>query len=125
MDWTTIADGGAVWKWEKIGSVNMTNGVVNKITLIADNSYTRIDCMLLTNNLTYTPLEKGEISSVDLCRDLIANIKEHDGKVSAFLKIDENAVLEQAKASDKRRFVRFCPHLFTKSTEIFSFSVLL
>ncbi len=48
-------------------------------------------------------LEKGEISSVDLCRDLIANIKEHDGKVSAFLKIDENAVLEQAKASDKRR----------------------
>ena len=65
VDWTTIADGGAVWKWEKIGSVNMTNGVVNKITLIADNSYTRIDCMLLTNNLTYTPLEKGEISTLE------------------------------------------------------------
>ncbi|MBR3942411.1 MAG: hypothetical protein IKJ55_03550, partial [Clostridia bacterium] len=44
-----------VWDWECVGTVNLTKNVVNKITLLADNAFSRFDCIVLTDNTTFTP----------------------------------------------------------------------
>ncbi|HCE43719.1 MAG TPA: Asp-tRNA(Asn)/Glu-tRNA(Gln) amidotransferase GatCAB subunit A [Lentisphaeria bacterium] len=48
-------------------------------------------------------LEEKKISSTELCKAYIERAKKLEPKVKAFLKLDEEDVLSQAKASDDRR----------------------
>lgn len=50
-----------------------------------------------------TLLDKKKISSVELTKAVIERTFETDGKVQAFLSLDDEATLHQAEASDKRR----------------------
>jgi len=47
-------------------------------------------------------LADKEFSSVELTRSCLDQIKKHDKKVRAFLKVTEESVLKQAKAADKK-----------------------
>ncbi len=44
-----------IWEWECIGELYLTEGVVNKMTLHADSGFSRMDCLILTNNAGCTP----------------------------------------------------------------------
>jgi aspartyl-tRNA(Asn)/glutamyl-tRNA(Gln) amidotransferase subunit A len=48
-------------------------------------------------------LATGECSSVDIVNDLLASIDATDGKVGAYLTLDRESALEQAKAADEKR----------------------
>lgn len=48
-------------------------------------------------------LSSGECFSVDIVNDLLASIDANDGKVGAYLTLDRQSALEQAKAADKAR----------------------
>jgi aspartyl-tRNA(Asn)/glutamyl-tRNA(Gln) amidotransferase subunit A len=48
-------------------------------------------------------LENGEITSVELCKAYLDRVNNLDKDVKAFIKVDENKVLEHAKLSDERR----------------------
>ena len=48
-------------------------------------------------------LDAGDITAVELCQAYINRVNETDEEIKAFLKLDETAVLEQAKAADARR----------------------
>ena len=48
-------------------------------------------------------LDTGAISAVELTQEMIARVKAVDEKVHAFLHLDEEDALSQAKASDERR----------------------
>ena len=48
-------------------------------------------------------LSRGEITSVQLCKECLDRISSVDGKVKAFLSLNEEEVLSQAKESDARR----------------------
>src|SRR5688572_27327302 len=48
-------------------------------------------------------LASGETSSVEATRACLARIAQVDGKVKAFLRLDEHGALAAAEASDKRR----------------------
>jgi aspartyl-tRNA(Asn)/glutamyl-tRNA(Gln) amidotransferase subunit A len=48
-------------------------------------------------------LSKGELSSLELCSAYLGRIEEFEPKVKAFLYLDKEGILAQAKASDERR----------------------
>jgi aspartyl-tRNA(Asn)/glutamyl-tRNA(Gln) amidotransferase subunit A len=48
-------------------------------------------------------LAAGEVSSVEATRASLARIAQVDGKVKAFLRLDEKGALAAAEASDARR----------------------
>ncbi|HXT60607.1 MAG TPA: amidase, partial [Pirellulales bacterium] len=48
-------------------------------------------------------LETGEVSSVEVTRAYLDQIKTHDAKVGAFLRDDSQRALEQAERIDQRR----------------------
>ena len=48
-------------------------------------------------------LDRGEITSVEVCTDYLEQIRQHDQAVGAFLRVDRHAVLEAASAIDARR----------------------
>jgi aspartyl-tRNA(Asn)/glutamyl-tRNA(Gln) amidotransferase subunit A len=48
-------------------------------------------------------LAAGEVSSVEATRACLARVAQVDGKVKAFLRLDEKGALAAAEASDKRR----------------------
>ena len=48
-------------------------------------------------------LDKGKFSSVEVTQAFISRIKQVDDKVHAFLSLDEEDMLNQAKSSDERR----------------------
>jgi len=48
-------------------------------------------------------LNKGEFSSVDLTRACLERIKKVDGKIHAFLLVDEEGAIKSAEESDERR----------------------
>jgi aspartyl-tRNA(Asn)/glutamyl-tRNA(Gln) amidotransferase subunit A len=48
-------------------------------------------------------LAASECTSVEIVNDLLAAIDQHDDKIGAYLTIDRDAALEQAKAADERR----------------------
>jgi len=48
-------------------------------------------------------LDKKEISSVELTKEVFSNIKKIEPKIKAFISLMEKEALEQAKESDKRR----------------------
>jgi aspartyl-tRNA(Asn)/glutamyl-tRNA(Gln) amidotransferase subunit A len=48
-------------------------------------------------------LAAGECTSVDIVNDVLDSIDLNDGKVGAYLTIDRNSALEQAKAADESR----------------------
>ncbi len=48
-------------------------------------------------------LESGEISSVDITRAYLDQIKAHDGRIGAFLRDDSQRALDQAERIDQRR----------------------
>jgi len=50
-----------------------------------------------------TSLNTGAISAVELTQEMIARVKAVDERVHAFLHLDEEDALSQAKASDERR----------------------
>jgi aspartyl-tRNA(Asn)/glutamyl-tRNA(Gln) amidotransferase subunit A len=50
-------------------------------------------------------LAAGKCTSVDIVNDVLAAIDERDGKVGAYLTLDRESVLEQAKAADEARAV--------------------
>ena len=49
-----------------------------------------------------TSLNTGAISAVELTQEMIARVKAVDERVHAFLHLDEEDALSQAKASDER-----------------------
>jgi len=59
------------------------------------------------NKLTISELSEmlaaGECTSVDIVNDLLASIDATDGKVGAYLTLDREAALAQAKAADESR----------------------
>ncbi len=48
-------------------------------------------------------LSAGECTSVDIVNDVLASIDANDGKVGAYLTLDRESALEQAKAADEAR----------------------
>ncbi len=56
----------------------------------------------LTIKQAHELLEKREISSVELTREFLKNIKEKDGDIHAFLSVSENEALQAAKKVDER-----------------------
>ncbi|MGA1101229.1 MAG: amidase, partial [Opitutales bacterium] len=48
-------------------------------------------------------LDSGGISALELTQDMIARVKQVDERVHAFLHLDEEDALAQARASDERR----------------------
>ncbi len=59
------------------------------------------------HKLTITELSEkltaGECTSVDIVMDVLSSIDAHDGKVGAYLTVDREDILEQAKAADEAR----------------------
>lgn len=47
-------------------------------------------------------LANGEISSMELTRDYLSRIKQHDGVINSFITVTEELALAQAAAADKR-----------------------
>ncbi len=56
----------------------------------------------LTIKQAHEFLEKREISSVELTKEFLKNIKEKDGEIHAFLSLTEEQALERAKKVDNR-----------------------
>jgi aspartyl-tRNA(Asn)/glutamyl-tRNA(Gln) amidotransferase subunit A len=56
-----------------------------------------------TTNELLTRLERGDVSSVDVTTACLDQIAAHDDKVKAFLLVDREAALEQARAVDAKR----------------------
>ena len=48
-------------------------------------------------------LTRGEVSAVEATRACLSRIAEVDGRVRAFLRVDEEGALQAAAASDARR----------------------
>src|SRR5690242_18599671 len=48
-------------------------------------------------------LDRGEVTAEDVATAFLESIRTRDPKVRAFLHVDENAVLEQARALDAKR----------------------
>lgn len=48
-------------------------------------------------------LARGEVSSRQVCEAFLAAVRAHDGRLRAFLHVDEDDVLRQADAIDARR----------------------
>ena len=48
-------------------------------------------------------LEKGEITSLEICQQYIDTVTEKEEKIKAFLYLDKESILKQADESDKRR----------------------
>ncbi len=48
-------------------------------------------------------LESGKVSSVELNQQFVDHIEKHNSEVNAFIFVDKDFILEQAKASDERR----------------------
>ena len=48
-------------------------------------------------------LNEGKISSLEICENFLERINQVESQVKAFLSIDKDKILEQAKISDKRR----------------------
>ncbi len=63
----------------------------------------KIDFRKLTLPDLSAALREGNFTSTELCTDLISRIRRCDEKISAFLNIDEAAVLSAASAADERR----------------------
>ena len=57
----------------------------------------------LTATQLVNKLAAGEVSSVELTRAYLDRIKQHDGTVRAFLRVDADKALAQAEAVDRRR----------------------
>jgi len=51
----------------------------------------------------FTSLDSGGISALELTQDMITRVKQVDERVHAFLHLDEDDALAQARASDERR----------------------
>ena len=50
-------------------------------------------------------LASGQASSVELCQDYLARIRTHNPQINAFITIDEERTLAEARAADQRRAV--------------------
>lgn len=48
-------------------------------------------------------MERGALSAVDLAQACLAQVKTHDGRLKAFLRVNEESILAQAKAVDGKR----------------------
>ncbi len=48
-------------------------------------------------------MERGALIAVDLAQSCLAQVKTHDGRVKAFLRVNEESILAQAKAVDGKR----------------------
>ena len=57
----------------------------------------------LTATQLVSKLATGEVSSVELTRGYLDRIKQYDGAVRAFLRVDADKALAQAEAVDRRR----------------------
>lgn len=47
-----------VWNWECLGTVKLNKDVVNKMTLHADHTFSRFDCVVLTDSTSYMPTDE-------------------------------------------------------------------
>lgn len=63
----------------------------------------KVDFSKLTLPELSAALRDGEFTSTQLCQDMIERVRNCDKKISAFLKIDEEAVMSAAAESDARR----------------------
>ncbi len=72
-----------VWEWECIGEVYLTKGVVNKMTLHSSNGFSRMDCIILTDNAGYTPTDEDAVEKRTSCLQLSANMS-YDASVFPF-----------------------------------------
>jgi aspartyl-tRNA(Asn)/glutamyl-tRNA(Gln) amidotransferase subunit A len=61
------------------------------------------DLKKLTVRSAAAAIEKGETSSVELCKALLERAKSLEPKIKAFVTIDEGQILRDAELSDKRR----------------------
>jgi aspartyl-tRNA(Asn)/glutamyl-tRNA(Gln) amidotransferase subunit A len=48
-------------------------------------------------------LQKKEVSAVDITRDFIARSNKHNGTINAYITLDEERAIAEARASDERR----------------------
>lgn len=48
-------------------------------------------------------MERGALSAVELARSFLNTVKAHDGRVKAFLNVNEESILAQAQAVDAKR----------------------
>ena len=63
----------------------------------------RVDIKKMTVSQAADALNTGICTAVELCQSYLDRIKSVDGKVKAFLKIDEADIMARAGESDKRR----------------------
>lgn len=63
----------------------------------------KIDLASLSLERCREGLEKSEFSSVELCTELLENVEKNDTAIHAFLKVDADKIIAEAKESDARR----------------------
>lgn len=64
-----------------------------------------IDITKLTLVGASQALEAGQLTAVELCQAYIDRVNETDNDIKAFLKLDDEKILDQARGSDERRAV--------------------
>lgn len=63
-----------------------------------------VDLLTIDSKGLQCLLERGEITSLDLVRQYLAQIQQHDGKLRAMIKVAPSDILEEtAKSLDRER----------------------
>ena len=64
-----------VWEWQCLGTLQLKEDVVNKITLHADSAFSRFDCIIITNSTSYVPTDEDASNKRSSCLQLSSALK--------------------------------------------------